>query len=126
MKFKTSLFILTTCYLLLATSIYARTTPEDIVNSKKDSYNQTVQNYSPENKQKLDSYSHNIATLNKIITDDYQFNMETQALILNEYIKRNPEQASSSQVENAQYWLTYAHEAVAFQAAKIYIFEFSY
>lgn len=33
-------------------------------------------------------------------------------------IKRNLE----NDVENTRYWLTYAHEAVAFQAAKVYVF----
>ena len=125
MKYKTSFLILATFYLILTTSVSARTTPEDIVNAKKDAYNQRVTSYSPESKQKLEDYSQKIADLNKKITEDYQLNMEAQAQILQEYIKRNPEKASSSQVENANYWLTYAHEAVAFQAAKIYIFDLS-
>jgi hypothetical protein len=31
----------------------------------------------------------------------------------------------SDPVENARYWITYAHEAVAYQAAKHYIFDLS-
>lgn len=58
--------------------------------------------------------------------------MLRQGQILDEYMSRNDMQEGSETdgihrnlskpVENARYWLTYAHEAVAYQAAKVYIF----
>lgn len=104
--------------------IKARTTPEDIVNAQKTTYEQKVKNYAPDSKKKLDQYYQKIADLNKKATDSYEDNMVRQAQILDEYVRRNPNK-NSSDVENARYWLTFAHEAVAFQAGKIYIFDLS-
>lgn len=97
---------------------YARVTPEDIVNSQRAVFNQKAKNYSLENKQKLTDYERKISALNKKITKELEINMLKQGEILDEYVRRN----KLADVENARYWLTYAHEAVAFQAAKIYIF----
>lgn len=126
------LTMLHTSNLILHTS-YARTTPEDIVNQKRDNYNQRVKNYSSENKQKLENFSQKIADVNKKSTDELSQNMERQAQILEEYIRRtgaDPRYQTDgihrnldNRVENARYFLTFAHEAVAFQAAKIYIFD---
>ncbi len=110
----------------------ARTTPEDIINAQKDTYNQRIKNYSASNKQKLQTASDKIELFNKEKTDLLETNMVRQGQILDEYMRRNhmeegPETDGihrnlSKPVENARYWLTYAHEAVAYQAAKIYIF----
>jgi ABC-type methionine transport system ATPase subunit len=57
--------------------------------------------------------------------------MIRQGQILDEYIYRHnieePQEDGkqrnlSNPVENARYWLTYAHEAVAYQAIQVYIF----
>lgn len=126
------LTMLHTSNLILHTS-YARTTPEDIVNQKRDNYNQRVKNYSSENKQKLETFSQKIAEVNKKATDELSQNMDRQAQILEEQIRRtdaDPRYQTDgihrnldNRVENARYWLTFAHEAVAFQAAKISIFD---
>lgn len=114
-------------------TVYARVTPEDIVNQKREAYNQRVKNYSSENKHKLETFSQKIAEVNKKSTDELSQNMGRQAQILEEYIRRtgaDPRYQTDgihrnldNRVENARYFLTFAHEAVAFQAAKIYIFD---
>lgn len=125
-------FLLFTFYLLLSTNTYARVTPEDIVNAKRESYNLKIVKYSDVNRQKLESFSQKIADLNKKITDDWQYNCLRQGQILDEYVKRKKiietgaQRDSSDPVSNARYYLTYAHEAVVYQAAKIYIFDLTY
>ena len=49
--------------------------------------------------------------------------MIIQAQILDGHQKRLGKE--TEQIEKARYWITYAHEAVAYQAAKIYVFELS-
>lgn len=110
---------------------FARITPEDIINSQKQSYNQKVASYLPENKQKLESVGQKIALINKKITEDWGQNSIRQGQILDELVRRGNlsggdindgvTRNSDNEVENARYWLTFAHEAVAYQAAKIYI-----
>jgi hypothetical protein len=117
---------------LLTPSIFARTTPEDIVNAQKESYQQNTKNYSPANKQKLDMWDKKIEVFNDKKSAELEHIMQTQGEILDEFIRRNEiaEKAKtdgktrnlSDPIENARYWLTYAHEAVAYQAAKVYIF----
>lgn len=130
------LFLLIVLSLQLITpKTFARTTPEDILNAKRQTYNAKVKKYSPENQQKLESLGVKIALVNKSITDDWEKKSLRQGQILDEYIKRNGLQEEnqdgihrnlSNKVENARYWLTYAHEAVAYQAAKIYIFNLTH
>ena len=122
------LFILIT----LKTTTHARTTPEDIVNAQKESYNQRIQNYSQPSKQKLLEWDKKIELFNDQKSADLEHNLEAQGAILDEFIRRNEiaekkqtdgiTRNLSNPIENARYWLTYAHEAVAFQAAKVYIF----
>ncbi len=123
------ILILIASFFAAATS--ARTTPADILNSQKSVYDQKVALYSPNHKQTLEDLSQKIAGLNKKITTELGQNMERQGQILEEYIRRNSLEEKSNNgitrnlsepVENARYWLTFAHEAVAYQAAKIYIF----
>lgn len=112
--------------------IFARTTPEDIVNSKKATYEQRVKNYSQINRQKLEDLSKKIAQVNQKRTDELNLIIQTQGLILDEYVKRfNIEEDGGKDgihrnlgdsAANARYWITYAHEAVAYQAAKMYVF----
>ncbi len=45
--------------------------------------------------------------------------MLTQGGILDEFIRRKGEGAGT---DKTRYWITYAHEAVAYQAAKVYIY----
>lgn len=107
--------------MLFPTLIYARVTPEDIVNSKKETYEKTVQNYSSLHKQKLTDLAGKITAINKKRTDELDWIMINQALILDEYEKRSNGKYLE-QIKKARYQITYAHEAVAYQAAKIYIF----
>lgn len=104
---------------LLTPNSYARITPEDIVNEKRQLFTQRSKSYSPQSKTKLETWEKKIAGFNKEKTDILDENMTRQAQILEEYVRRNP----NAEVEDARYWLTYAHEAVAYQAAKIYIFD---
>lgn len=104
--------------------VWARITPEDIVNSKREAYDKTVVNYSEDSKQKLKYFAEKIAQINKSRTDELDRIMITQAAILDEYENRS-EGKNKEAIEKARYWITYAHEAVAYQAAKIYIFDLS-
>jgi len=126
--------LFTFSFLLYPNLTFSRTTPEDIINSQKDSYNQKLNNYSPEKKQKVQEFDKKIAQLNKKQTTELDAYMVYQSQILDEYVRRNNIQERVSDginrnledpVENARYWLTFAHEAVAYQAAKIYIFNLS-
>lgn len=110
--------------LLLPTCVFARVTPEDIVNTKKEAYEKVVKNYSYQNQQKLKTLSEKIAQINKKRADQLGYIMETQAGILDEY-ERRANGKNVEQIKKARYWITYAHEAVAYQAAKIYVFELS-
>lgn len=102
----------------------ARVTPEDIVNSKKEAYEEKVKDYSPENKQKLEKLSVKITEVNKKRTNELDRIMVAQAAILDEYQSRVGGK-NKTQIEKARYWITYAHEAVAYQAAKIYLYNLS-
>ena len=122
--------LLTTTYLRQPT--YARTTPDDILREQQDAYNAKVKSYSPQNQKKLAEFQQKIISLNKNQTDILEAKMVKQGEILNEYIFRKgieERQADgitrnlSDPVENARYWITYAHEAVAYQAAKHYVLE---
>ncbi len=126
------LTLLTTTYNLPTVS--ARTTPDDILREQREVYNMRVKNYSPENQKKLAEFEQKVAALNKYQTDVLEAKMTRQGEILNEYVFREGIQERqadgitrdlSDPVENARYWITYAHEAVAFQAAKHYIFDLS-
>ncbi len=115
--------------------VFARTTPEDIFNERRETYETKRQTFSLENQKKLDLYEEEIKNLNKFISEELENNTLRQGEILNEYILRNdiptvPETDGiarnlSDPVENARYWITYAHEAIAFQAAKNYMFGLS-
>lgn len=116
----------------LVPKVFARTTPEDIINSKKTAYEQRLKNYSLANQLKLRRLQQQIAALNKNRTEELDLIMQTQGTILDEYVKRfNIEEDGGKdginrnlgdKVANARYWITYAHEAVAYQAAKVYVF----
>lgn len=116
-----TLLILT--FFLLAPTIHAkRITPEDIVNSKKQAYSQKIAQYSQGNKQKLEQVSKKIAETNKKRTGELSRIMLSQGEILDEYQKRLGDKSNDS-IEKSRYWITFAHEAVAYQAAKIYVFD---
>lgn len=129
--------VLTALLLLLTLSsslfpVFARTTPEDIYKEQLSTYEAKRQTYSLENQKKLDQFQDEIKNLNKLITTDLENNTLRQGEILDEYIRRNniptiPETDGihrdlADPLENARYWITYAHEAIAFQAAKNYLF----
>ncbi len=110
--------------LISPTYIYARVTPEDIINQKLESYHQKVASYSPENQQKLEKLSDQIVLINKSRSDELARIMGRQAAILNEY-ERRLNGKKDPNLEKARYQVTFAHEAVAYQAAKVYVFELS-
>lgn len=134
---KTALLSLVLLILVTLASgpVLARTTPEDIYNQNRQAYEVKRQTYSLENQKKLDAYETEIKRLNAFITTELENNTLRQGEILDEYIRRNniptvPETDGirrdlTDPVENARYWITYAHEAIAFQAAKNYIFSLS-
>ncbi|MDO8570060.1 MAG: hypothetical protein Q7R97_00555 [Candidatus Daviesbacteria bacterium] len=112
--------------------VFARVTPEDIVQEKRATYEQKVKNYSALNQQKLEKLAKDIALVNKKRTDELENIMIAQGNILDEYETRSAGPSgslrinkNSEAIKNARYWITYAHEAVAYQAAKIYIFNLS-
>lgn len=113
-------------FILFPGLVLARVTPEEIVNSQKEAYQAKVKNYSATNKQKLEKLSREIALVNKKRTNELENIMIAQASILDEYETRlrksSGEARKAEAIKNARYWITYAHEAVAYQAAKIYIF----
>lgn len=115
-----ALFLLTTTYFLPAT-VFARVTPEDIINEQKDIYNTRVKNYSPANKQKLDEAYKKIQALNLRIYGELDELMIRQGQILDEYLARKGFKETEA-IRNSRYWITFAHEAVAYQQAKIYVF----
>lgn len=131
-----SLIILLSLFILYALpfTLFARTTPDDILREQREVYNTRVKNYSPENQRKLAEFEQKVAAMNKNQTDILEAKMVRQGEILNEYVFRQGIQERqadgisrnlSDPIENARYWLTFAHEAVAYQAAKHYIFDLS-
>lgn len=117
-------FVFLASLFLLPHDVFARVTPEDIVNSKKEAYENRVVNYSASHRQNLENLSKRIAEVNRNRTNELDRIMVTQAYILDEYERRS-DGKNSEAIKNARYWITYAHEAVAYQAAKIYVFDLS-
>ena len=109
-------------FTIFPTISLARVTPEDIINSKKEAYDKVAAKYSLLSKQKLEGLSKEIVQINKQRTDELDQIMVVQAAILDEYERRTNGKDIEG-IKKARYWITYAHEAVAYQAAKIYVFE---
>lgn len=116
--------------ILLPTTVQARVTPEDILNERKEAYEAKVKNYSPENKQKIETVMKKVASMNRAKTDELNGYMLQQGLILDEYERRAglygaPPTSDNFKLgspnEQSRYWITFAHEAIDYQAAKIYI-----
>lgn len=109
-------------YLLIFPNFaFARVTPEDILNQQQQLYLERVKSYSAQSKETLEQFSLKISQLNKLATDQLSINIDRQSQILDEYLNRQSGRSTPA-IDNARYWLTYAHEAVAFQAAKVYVF----
>lgn len=132
-RFLLFLFFILTIYnlQLITPSVHARTTPEDIINAQRATFTQKLSRYSPSNQQKIKDADAKIALFNAEKTTILEDNMIRQGEILDEYARRKnitiaPEtdgiHRRDNPFENARYWVTYAHEAVAYQAAHIYIF----
>ena len=112
--------------------VFARTTPQDIVDSQLESYNARIQNYSAPGKQKLTDWNKKIKNFNEEKSAELEQICVTQGMILDEFIRRNDinEKAKtdgktrnlSDPIENARYWITFAHEAAAYQKAHVYVF----
>lgn len=120
--------------LFVAPVLHARVTPEDILNQKRETFNSRLKNYSAENQQKVPQFEKKVAGLNKKQTDILEAQMIRQGEVLNEYVFRNGIEERQADgisrnlqdpIENARYWLTFAHEAVAYQAAKVYVLNLS-
>lgn len=123
---KIIIIVITFINFIIVINVFARITPEDILNSKKEAYEAKIQNYSPENKKKLENLAKEIAEINKNRTGELERIMKVQAAVLDEYEarseKKGEQEKNKANIEKARYWITYAHEAVAYQAAKIYVF----
>lgn len=120
MKIAKGLIILLLLFTPVNTTL-ARVTPEDIINSKQSAYQQKLKNYQPTNQLKLENKSKQIAMLNHQLVNVLENNINLQAAVLDEYEKRMKGK-NTQKIVQARYLLTFAHEAVAFQKAKIYIF----
>ncbi len=124
-------------FLSFFSPVLARVTAADQLNAQQQAYDQTVSHYSASHQQQLQQLTTDIAGLNKKYTDQLDQLAQTQGEILDEYQARHPsekrtqnqltyhtprdELAGNDRGEQVRYWITYAHEAVAFQAAKKYI-----
>lgn len=120
--FKLSLILLS-LFFLSASVVFARVTPEDIINQQLQVYHQKLATYSPQDQQKLSDLSDELVLINKQRTDQLAQIMDKQAAILDEYEKRSGHDAKG--LEKARYQVTFAHEAVAYQAAKVYVYDLS-
>lgn len=105
-------------FILFPPITYARVTPEDIINSQRQEYQARVKNYSAQNQQSLENLQKRLAQVNSKRSLELDQNMVLQGLILEEYQSRHPK---DTKIEDTRYWVTFAHEAVAYQQAKIYI-----
>ena len=120
--------------LLIPQSVQARrTTPDDLAREALQAYENTLKTYTPTHQQNLKDMTTKIADTNRSLSAQLTAAMETQAVILDEYQTRlgkgnlqesfhSPQDGKNSTdpLDQARYWVTYAHEAVAWQAAKQY------
>ena len=131
-KLFTFLFFLLLSFNFFLYPASARTTPADIISSQREVYNQRLKTYSSQSQNKLTDYDKKIADLNKKITQELEANLLRQGQVLEEYSRRQNLDLSmggkdgisrnlQNPTENAQYWLNFAHEAAAYQAAQVYI-----
>lgn len=65
-----------------------------------------------------------IHELNWKISGELEELMLRQGQILDEFQARNGG-VETEAMKNSRYWITYAHEAVAYQAAKVYVYNLS-
>ncbi len=114
------IFILTMVFMGLPVSALGLYQPWIAEQVARETYNQKKAAYSPTDQKKLDNLANQIIEINSRRTTELSLQMEAQGEILDEFQSRNP--GKVAQVEKVRYWVTYAHEAVAFQAAKNYIF----
>lgn len=115
------LIILTTLFIITPPPIHARITPEDIVNEKRAAYEAKIKTYLPANQQKLTQLEKAIAQVNKSRSEELEAIMFRQGQILDEYQSRKGG-IETEAIKDARYWLTFAHEAIDYQKARIYIF----
>lgn len=116
--------------LLLPTYSLARTTPQDQIDQEQQSYNQRVKKYSTIHQQQLSKLSEDIGATNKQETNYLEDLVLKQGLILDEYVKRNNidenggvdgVHRNNDPVSTTRLAITRVHEAIAYQAAHIYI-----
>lgn len=127
-----SLIGLVTIYCQLTTPSQARTTPEDIVNEQIAGYESRIQSYTPQTKQKLTDWNKKITTFNEQKSASLEQICMTQGELLDEFIRRSEINEKlktdgktrnlADPIENARYWITFAHEAAAYQKAHVYVF----
>ncbi len=117
------LFVTLSVFFLIPKHIaLARVTPEDIVNEKRAEYESRVKNYSSDHKVKLEALAKRIDEINQQRSFELQQNVMAQGIILDEYMSRHPK---DSGIEDVRYWITFAHEAISYQKARIYIYNLS-
>lgn len=118
-------------FLTIPTFSFAHTSPQDQIDSQQQTYNQRVKNYTAMHFQQLNKLSKNIAEINKQETDYLESLVFIQGEILDEYVKRNNinenggadgVHRNSDPVSTTRLAITRVHEAIAYQAAHIYIF----
>lgn len=114
--------ILGAVLLLLPVNVSALYRPQLIVAAKQQEYEQKVSKYTPTHHQMLTDLNKQIIEVNRKDCALLEAQIAIQGAILDEYFKRNNFKTNDS-IDKARYWLTYAHEAVAFQIAKVYIFD---
>jgi hypothetical protein len=132
---KFSIILLILIWYIFPKISWARVTPADIINDQKASFQARKNSYSSQNQAKLDFFNQAIADLNTKITSELEQNLIRQGQILDEYVRRTGYQEDGGRdgihrntdkpVENARYWVTYAHEAAAYQAGRVYIINLS-
>ncbi len=128
MKFLLPLILI--IILLIPTYSFARTTPQDQIDQEQQNYNQRIKKYSAIHQQQLNQLSKDITATNKLETNYLEDLVLKQGLILDEYVKRNNINENGGEdgvhrnqdsVSTTRLAITRVHEAIAYQAAHIYI-----
>jgi hypothetical protein len=115
-------FLLLVVFLVLPFKAFALYQPWIAEQAQRKAYNDKLATYSPASQQKTKALADLIVEVNNQKGNQMAAQMDAQAAILDEYQRRHGNDENDPKVAKARYWLTYAHEAVAFQQAKNYIF----
>jgi hypothetical protein len=123
LPFRISIIFLLFLLIFLASqkNTFALYKPYLKIEADRAAYQTKVAKYSPENQKKLTDLSNQIVEINNKDVALLNQQIDAQAALLDEFQRRNNFQ-TTPQIDKARYWLTYAHEAVAFQLIQVYIF----